>query len=114
MNTRSNPAVFLKKGLNYVFCNEDLELAFEKADLEDITQQWNVGKSIYDIAYEYKRDPDEVFLAIFHQAREGKVKRKINYIESVQHLKSKKGIPTVINYEGRRYIYEPENIFKHR
>lgn len=108
MNTRSGHAVQLRRGRDYVFCNEDLELAFERADLNDITKQWNNGKCIHEIAYAYKRDPDEVFLALFHQAREGKIKRRFNYIESVKHLQVEKGIPKVINYEGRRYVHEPE------
>lgn len=108
MNTRSAHAVYLKKGHKYIFCNEDLELAFEKDVLEEITEMWNARIKIDDIAIKFRRDPDEVFLAIFHQARAGKIKRKLNYIESVQHLKIKKDIPTVISYEGRRYIYEPQ------
>lgn len=108
MNTRSAHAVYLKKGLDYVFCNEDLELAFEKDALAEITEMWNVGIKIDDIAIKFRRDPDEVFLAIFHQARAGEIKRKLNYVESVQHLKIKKDIPTVIDYEGRRYVYKPQ------
>lgn len=110
MNTRNGQAAYLKKDKDYVFCNEELELAFEKQDLERITKKWNHGYAIVDIAEEHKRDPDEIFLALFHQARVGKVYRKINSVQTIQSIKSKKGIPTVIKYEGRRYIYEPENI----
>lgn len=82
MNTRNaGTAVFLKPGNDYVFCNEDLELAFERNDLEIITDKWNNDYSIEQIAKEHKRDPDEIFLAIFHQAREGKISRKI-YVHS--------------------------------
>lgn len=29
--------------------------------------------------------------------------------EVVKELKHKKGIPTVIEYQGRRYVYDPDN-----
>lgn len=74
MNTRrQGAAVFLKPGKDYVFCNEELEPVFEREELEEITQKWNLGFSFEEIAAEYQRDPDEIFLAIFHQAREGKI-----------------------------------------
>lgn len=110
MNTRGGHVVYLKKDRDYVFCNEELEMAFERRDLDDITDKWNLGYDIEQIAIEHKRDPDEIFLALFHQAREGKTFRKINYVESIKHVKIKKEIPTVIEYEDRRYIYEPKNI----
>lgn len=110
MNTRVGRPVYLKKDKDYVFCNEELEMAFEKQDLQLITDKWNLGRDIEDIASEHNRDPDEVFLALFHQAREGKIFRKINSVEMISSIKSKKGIPTVIEYDDRRYVYEPENI----
>lgn len=110
MNTRDNKAVFLKKGKDYVFCNEELEPVFEKNDLDAISDMWNRGWSIEAIAVKYSRDPDEVFLGLFHQARIGKISRKINYTPPIKHLKIKRNIPTVIEYEKRRYVYEPENI----
>lgn len=81
MNTRGYFTPNLKEGRSYVFCHEDLELAFEKRDLELITEKWNQGANIFKIAEEHKRDPDEVFLAIFHQARKGKLERKIKVLE---------------------------------
>lgn len=107
MNTRTNNAAYLKEGLEYVFCNEDLEPAFERTDMETITNKWNNGESLHDIAKVHKRDPDEIFLAIFHQAREGKITRKLNCPNPIEYVKIKKGIPTVINYDGRRYVFEP-------
>ena len=111
MNTRKPyAAVFLKKGKDYVFCNEELEPAFEREELDIIAEKWNMGYGFEEIAEEHKRDPDEIFLAIFHQAREGKIHRKLNYKRpDVKHLKIKKDIPTVIQYEGRRYVYEPDS-----
>ncbi|SDX61913.1 hypothetical protein [Salimicrobium album] len=30
-------------------------------------------------------------------------------LRSVEHLKTKRDIPTVISYEGRRYVYDSNN-----
>lgn len=110
MNTRGAYIGYLNKEKEYVFCNEELETAFEKEDLQLITDKWNLGRDIEEIASEHNRDPDEIFLALFHQAREGKIFRKINSVELIKSIKSKKGISTVIEFEGRRYVYEPKNI----
>ncbi|MFD2133314.1 hypothetical protein ACFSKI_19045 [Pseudogracilibacillus auburnensis] len=110
MNTRGYGPVYIEKGKDYVFCNEELEPVFERHALEAISEKWNRGCSIEQIAIEYERDPDEIFLAIFHQAREGKIVRKLNYRKPIKHLKIKKNVPTVIEYENRRYVYEPQNI----
>ena len=108
MNTRrQGAAVFLTPGKDYVFCNEELETAFERVELEEITRKWNLGFSFEEIAIEHQRDPDEIFLAVFHQAREGKIHRQLTYKLPIRHLKIKKEIPTVIEYENRRYVYEP-------
>jgi len=69
----------LKPKYNYVFCLEDLELAFEDFVLDRITDDWESGDSIERIAWREKRDPDEIFLALFHQARERKITRPFGY-----------------------------------
>lgn len=109
MNTRRPyTAVYLEKGKNYVFCNEELEPAFERDELEIIADKWNNGFGFKKIAEEHERDPDEIFLAIFHLAREGKIHRKINCKKQVKHIEMKENIPTVIEYQNRRYVYESE------
>ena len=60
---------------DYVFCLDDLELAFPKEQLKAITRMWNQGSEIDDIAEEEGRYPHEVFLALFHQARKGIITR---------------------------------------
>jgi len=69
----------LKPKYNYVFCLEELELAFEDFVLDRITEDWESGDSIERIAWREKRDPDEIFLALFHQARERKITRPFGY-----------------------------------
>ncbi|MBN6206245.1 hypothetical protein JYK21_07260 [Ralstonia pickettii] len=68
-----------KRMRDYEFVLEDLELAFPKQQLEEITEQWNKGAELDYIAKKYKRQVDEVFLALFHQARNGKIKRPFAY-----------------------------------
>ena len=78
MNTMRGNNI-LKPKYNYVFCLEDLELAFEDFVLDRITDDWESGDSIERIAWREKRDPDEIFLALFHQARERKITRPFGY-----------------------------------
>lgn len=110
MNTRKYTAPILKKGRKYVFCNEDLEPAFEQDEINVIAEKWNKGFSFEEIAEEHMRDPDEIFLAVFHQAREGKISRKLTCRKSfVKYLKIEHDIPTIIRYGGRKYIYDAES-----
>lgn len=51
---------------------QDLVLDFTESMLEEIQVQYNAGYSPEEIAEYTKRDPDEIFLALFHLAREGK------------------------------------------
>ncbi|MCM3739206.1 hypothetical protein M3210_02875 [Oceanobacillus luteolus] len=55
---------------------DDLEFVFPKEQLEAITNAFNEGLEVEEIAKLHKRHQDEVFLALFHQARGGKVKRR--------------------------------------
>jgi len=64
---------------DYIFVLEDLELAFPKDQLNDITKRYNNGESVESIAETEKRDPDEIFLALFHQARQKKTKKPFAY-----------------------------------
>lgn len=53
----------------------DLDFGFDPFQLKDITNYWEDGKEVEDIAKIFKRDPDEIFLALFHQSREGLIER---------------------------------------
>ncbi len=81
MNTAASHVPLLKqsRSRDYVFILEDLELAFPVEQLELITNQWNAGMELEDIAKWHKRKPEEVFLALFHQAMENKVTRAFAY-----------------------------------
>lgn len=76
MNTRSEAIPILPQTGEYdVFVLEDLELVFSKKQLKGLTKMWNGGSDMTFIAKQYKRDPDEIFLALFHQSRKGKIRR---------------------------------------
>lgn len=49
---------------------QDLTIEFSGNMLDKILIQYNAGYSIEDIAEYTKRDPDEIFLALFHLARQ--------------------------------------------
>ena len=50
----------------------DLTIDFTGDMLDEILIKYNAGYSIEEIAEYTKRDPDEIFLALFHLARQGK------------------------------------------
>lgn len=81
MNTANSQIPMLKKNRtrNYEFVLEDLELAFPKWQLDEITEHWENGAELDYIAKKFKRQVDEVFLALFHQAREGNIERPFAY-----------------------------------
>ncbi|UOQ43377.1 hypothetical protein MUN89_15815 [Halobacillus salinarum] len=75
MNTTTNQIPMLPKTSDHEFLLEDLELTFNKRQLQHIRRAWNWGIGLEKIASRYKRDPDEVFLALFHLARKGQIHR---------------------------------------
>ena len=62
---------------DYVIVLDSLEFAFPKYQLQEISDAWNEGIELDDLASRYKRPMDEIFLALFHQARNGEIKRPI-------------------------------------
>lgn len=61
----------------YVTVLEDMEFYFPVRQLSEIAKQWNNGVHILDLAEEYRRPAEEIFLALFHLARKGKIKRPL-------------------------------------
>lgn len=64
---------------NYTYIFEDLELAFEKSQLAEITRLWNEGLSIEKISKVQKRHELEILLALIYQADRNKVIRPFAY-----------------------------------
>lgn len=73
------PMLKEKRVRNYVFILEDFELAFSHEQLKRITDDWNDGEKLEDIAERERRNPTEVLLALIHQANDKKIKRPFAY-----------------------------------
>lgn len=54
---------------------EDLDFSFKPGHLNAISKHWNEGKGIDEISKIYSRHPEEILLALFHQARLGLINR---------------------------------------
>lgn len=52
---------------------EDLDFSWFPHEVEKVRVLWGQGKSIYQIAKSFERDPDEVTLLIMSLARERKI-----------------------------------------
>ena len=66
---------------DYVFIFENLELAFEKNQLKQITKDWNNGLDVEKISKKHKRHSTEVLLALIYQASNQKIKRPFAFIK---------------------------------
>lgn len=55
---------------------EDLDFLWEEADLDEMASCWKRGMSVKSIAKRFKRDPDEILLALIHLARKDKIKQR--------------------------------------
>lgn len=64
----------IRKGDPYII-NEDLNHFFDFHDVSEIVRMWNGGEQLEHLAKQFNRDPDEIFLLLFDQARKGKIKR---------------------------------------
>jgi hypothetical protein len=62
--------------MNRVIVLENLNFIFDESELNEINELWDKDSSLTDIAEYFKRDPDEIFLALFHLSREKKIKRR--------------------------------------
>lgn len=79
VNVHRTPLLKEGRTRDYEFILEDLELAFPKKQLNEITKDWEAGMDIEFIAKKHKRHVEEVFLALFHQSRNEKIKRPFAY-----------------------------------
>ncbi|WP_062513977.1 hypothetical protein [Halobacillus sp. KGW1] len=66
---------FLPKTGENVIILDNLEFGFPKGQLEEIREDWEAGIDIEQIKFKQQRPADEIFLALFHLARLGKIKR---------------------------------------
>lgn len=64
-----NSRGFYKGGVVKIL--DDVELLFSHEMLEKILLLHNTGYKIEELSEYMKRDPDEIFLALFHLSRQG-------------------------------------------
>jgi len=62
--------------MSLVIVLEDLDFLWKQKDLIHIAEMWKEGDSVLSIAKHFKRDPDEVVLALLHLAKEKKIKKR--------------------------------------
>ncbi len=55
---------------------EELDFVFDRPELSEIAEIWNNGFSVKTIAKKFKRDPDEILLALIHLAKKEKIERR--------------------------------------
>lgn len=78
-NIDTVPLIKQTRKRDYTYIFEDLELAFKKSQLAEITRLWNQGLSIEKISKVQKRHEIEVLLALIYQADKNKIKRPFAY-----------------------------------
>ncbi|PWU66562.1 hypothetical protein [Gracilibacillus dipsosauri] len=71
MRTTGQP-LHLQPKHDWIFCLENLELAFEKEAFERILSKWNEGSSVEWIAKQERRQPLEILLCLIDHARRGR------------------------------------------
>jgi len=112
-----------ERARDYVILLDDLNFQMSKNELKYITDLHNAGMEFEEIAKKLKRDPYEIILALLHRVKNGANIRPIAYrVKKAKEIskgsqfnavvdvkKVKKEAPTVIEIEGRRYVYEPES-----
>lgn len=67
--------MLLEKEKNIVIVLEDLDFTWDNKELSEIARMYEEGKSIAEMNEVFHRlDTDEIFIALFHLARKGKIK----------------------------------------
>lgn len=55
---------------------EGLDFFWDQPELEEIAEMWEKGLSPMYMANHFDRDPDEIFLALLHLARDKRIERR--------------------------------------
>lgn len=71
-----NEGNFRDSRMNRIIVLENLNFIWDRSELIEIKRMWKKDVSMIAIAEHFKRDPDEVLLALIHLAREDKINRR--------------------------------------
>lgn len=63
---------------NRVVILEDVDFIWDDPELREMSKMWESEVSVKDIATHFKRDADEVLLALIHLARHYRIKSRIS------------------------------------
>jgi len=80
MKKNSNPFVPIPKRpkgdtSDWEYLNDDLELMYTRNQLKRIANMFNNHVDVFEIANEYRTDPDSIFIALIHLARSKRLTR---------------------------------------
>ncbi|KIO60207.1 hypothetical protein B4065_0133 [Caldibacillus thermoamylovorans] len=65
----------MRKRQNIVLVLEELDFSWDSKELQKLVKLYEEGKSIAEMNEVFHRlDTDEIFIALFHLARKGKIK----------------------------------------
>lgn len=65
---------------------DDLEFAWKVSHIEKVKRMWKEGNSFKEICEEFKRDPDEIFLLLFHLARSSIIQKRDGFIWGIKKV----------------------------
>ncbi|NRD80313.1 hypothetical protein HPT25_23610 [Bacillus sp. BRMEA1] len=59
--------------LNRVIVCDDLNFFYDEPELIEMKNLWKKGMSVADMAERFRRDPDEILVALIHLARKNEI-----------------------------------------
>jgi len=68
---------YIKPRNDYIYLLEDMEFAMTPEQLDRVTQNWNNGYKVSELAEFERRDPIEILIALIHQAKRGRKLRPL-------------------------------------
>lgn len=80
MKKNSNPAIPIPKRpkgdtSDWVYLNDDLEQMYTTNQVKRMANMFNNNVNVFEIAKDFRADPDSIFMALFHLARRNKLTR---------------------------------------
>jgi len=79
MTNKIDPGLYYmkKKRKKIEIVLDDLDFIWDRAELSEMKQMWEEGKTLYEMAYRFDRKEEEVFLALLHLSRHGRITKRL-------------------------------------